>query len=105
MNGAPKSGGVRSWCMSKFQDNAAEARFEWEEEGVVSFCDYRVGSDGVVALTHVETPPAFRGRGAAERLMHAITAHAREKGLKLRPICSYAVAYYRRHPDARDVLV
>ena len=29
---------------------------------------------------------------------------ARAHGLKFTPICSYAVAWFRRHPDATDVL-
>jgi len=71
---------------------------------VVSFCDYRVGPDQTYLLVHVETPIEFRGRGAAERLMQAITAYARENRLKVQPLCSYAVAFYRRHNEARDVL-
>jgi predicted GNAT family acetyltransferase len=30
--------------------------------------------------------------------------HARKSEIKLRPTCSYAVAWFRRHPDATDVL-
>jgi uncharacterized protein len=90
--------------MTEFRDNVDAARYEWDERGVVSFCDYRVGHDGVVALTHVETPAEARGQGAAARLMQAMVTHARSQTLKLRPVCSYAVAYFRRHADAGDVL-
>ena len=49
-----------------------------------------------------------------ERLEHSADAHsaaaagdahhARTQGLKVRPDCSYAEAYMRRHPDTLDLL-
>jgi predicted GNAT family acetyltransferase len=84
--------------MTQFRDNTDEQRFEWAEEGFVSFCDYRISADGARALLHVETPREARGKGAAGRLIDAITAYARAEGFKLIPVCSYAVAHLRRHP-------
>jgi uncharacterized protein len=88
--------------MTQFRDNTKDLRFEWAEEGHVSFCDYRIEADGVRLLTHVETPAPARGKGAAGRLMDAIIAYARAEGFKVVPLCSYAVAHLRRHP-ALDV--
>jgi len=90
--------------MSQFRDNTDDRRFEWEEDGIVSFCDYSVAHDGTRALRHVETPVAARGRGAAGRLMDAIIAHARSENFKLTPLCSYAVAHLQRRREARDVV-
>ncbi len=87
-----------------FRDNSAEARFEWDEDGFVSIADYVMGRDGVRILPHVETPPEGRGRGAAARLMQAIVLDARAHGYKVRAVCPYATAYFRRHAEARDVL-
>ena len=86
-----------------FQDNAKNQRFEWTEQGMTSFSDYRE-RDGRLLLTHVEAPVALRGTGAAGRLMQATVDHARAEGLKLEPRCSYAVVWFRRHRDAADVL-
>ena len=83
-------------------DNAALHRFEAVENDLVVFADYR-RHDGRYALTHVEADPALRGTGAAARLMQAIVDHARAENLKLGPRCSYAVAWFRRHPEAADV--
>jgi uncharacterized protein len=84
-------------------DNTERQRFEASENGHLVFADYRLRGE-VHVLTHVEADPALRGTGAAARLMEAIVAHARAHGLKLLPRCSYAVIWFRRHPEAGDLL-
>lgn len=83
-------------------DNIEKQRFEATENGLLVFADYRI-RDGHYALVHVEADPALRGTGAAPRLMEAIAAHARANNLKLQPRCSYAVTWFRRHPEAADL--
>lgn len=65
--------------------------------------DYARQGD-TLSLLHVEADAALRGSGAAGTFMQAVTDFARAEGLKLRPVCSYAVAWMRRHPDAQDVM-
>ena len=84
-------------------DNKAQQRFELVENGLTVFADYRV-RDGKYLLPHVEADPVLRGTGAAGRLMEEIVEHARTQKLTLVPRCSYALAWFKRHPDAGDVL-
>jgi len=85
-------------------DNTALQRFELEESGGVAFANYR--RTGVqVTIPHVEAPPALRGKGTAGRLMKGIVEKARAEEFKIRPTCSYAVLWFRRHKDSADVLV
>ena len=84
-------------------DNKDESRFELEENGELAFATYRRGGN-VFTIPHVEAAVALRGKGTAARLMHGIAEMAREEGLKLAPTCSYAVAWFRRHPQWSDVL-
>lgn len=88
--------------LSMFRDNAALQRFEWTERGHTAFADY-VRQGDVLILPHVEAPAALRGTGAAGRLMQAVTEHARAERLRLRPVCSYAVAWLNRHPEQADL--
>ena len=85
------------------KDNTAQSRFELEENGLLVWADYRV-RDGVTVLPHVEADPPLRGTGAAGRLMQQIVEHARANQLVLAPRCSYARAWFQRHPEAEDVL-
>ncbi len=52
----------------------------------------------------MEAAPALRGTGAAGRLMEGVLASARAEGLRVVPLCSYAAAYIRRHPEHHDLL-
>ncbi|CAN5205620.1 GNAT family N-acetyltransferase [soil metagenome] len=89
--------------MSTVTDNTTAHRFELEEDGKLAFADYRL-SDGKLILPHVEADPALRGKGTAGRLMEGVLAHAREEGLKVVPLCGYAVAFMKRHREYDDLL-
>ncbi len=78
-------------------------RFQAVVEGQTCVADYRL-TDGVMAVTHTEVAPPLEGRGIAGRLMKALLDHAQANGLKVRPLCSYARAYMRRHPETAVLL-
>jgi predicted GNAT family acetyltransferase len=83
--------------------NTAASRFEVIVEGQLCTAQYRVYGK-IMMLTHTGVPRALRGRGIAAALVHAALDHARERGLKVRPDCSYAEAYMQRHPETLDLL-
>ncbi len=89
--------------MAAVTDNAARSRFELAEADGVAFADYRRDA-GRMVIPHVEAPEALRGTGAAGRLMEGVLSIARQEGLKVVPLCSYAAAYIRRHAEHQDLL-
>jgi predicted GNAT family acetyltransferase len=89
--------------MSNFVDNAARGRFELTENGALAYASYRRDGD-VVTIPYVEAAPMLRGTGAAARLMTQVAERLRAEGLRARPYCSYAVAWFRRNPQYQDVL-
>ena len=85
--------------MSVVKDNPQRSRFEMAEAGQIVFADYR--RDGsTIYIDHVEAPQALRGSGAAGRFMEGLVEAARAEGARLVPICSYAVHWLARHPQA-----
>ena len=84
-------------------DNKQAGRFELEENGLLAWAEYRV-QGGKILIPHVEADPPLRGTGAAGRLMQEIVDYARAHQLTIVPRCSYARAWFARHPEARDVL-
>jgi predicted GNAT family acetyltransferase len=79
-------------------------RFELTENGFTAFATYRRSGDAVT-IPHVEAPKELQGKGTAGRLMEGIVALARAQGFKIVPTCPYAVAWFKRHPDARDAML
>jgi len=86
-------------------DNLDRRRYELRvDDRIVSIADYDLVDDGVVIVPHVETDPELRGRGMADRLMQGLLDDLRAHGRRIDPVCPYAAAYLRDHPDDRDLL-
>jgi predicted GNAT family acetyltransferase len=94
---------VTSTSALDIRHNEAAHRFEVAVDGELARADYRVEGD-VMRIFHTEVPFAFEGRGIAARLVDAAFEHAREKGLKVFPACSYVRDYVRRHPETQALL-
>ena len=64
---------------------------------------FRKGENGTITIDHTGVPPQYEGRGIAAKLVNKAVADARAEGFKIRPVCSYVVAQFRRHPDWADL--
>ena len=74
-------------------------RFSAQFEGHTGLLDYTL--DGtVMSITHTRVPPEIGGRGVAAELMRSALDLAAANGWTVNPLCSYAVAYMKRHPAA-----
>lgn len=80
----------------------AARRFAVTQDGLGAELDYRL-TPGVMHITHTGVPPALEGRGIAAAMTQAALGFARASGLKVNPLCSYAAAYLRRHPEWADL--
>ena len=78
-------------------------RFRALVDGHECVADYRL-TNGVLHITHTEVAPRLEGRGIAGALVRAALEHAQAEGLKVNPVCSYARAYMRRHPETAALL-
>lgn len=50
-----------------------------------------------IRITQTIVNPEFRGQGIAGKLMQLVVEKAKEKGLKIIPICSYAISYFAKN--------
>lgn len=76
-------------------------RFTTEADGERAVLEY-VLAGTVMTITHTGVPAAIGGRGIAAELMRAALQAARVAGWTVNPVCSYAAAFLRRHPDAAE---
>jgi predicted GNAT family acetyltransferase len=84
-------------------DNPAERRFEIEVDGKLSIAEYRLVAGGIM-FTHTEVPPELGGRGIGGQLVRAGLKAARERGLKVLPVCPFFARYMKEHPEEHDIL-
>lgn len=89
--------------MGELRINQERSRYEMDEEGLTSYADFRLQGERLF-IDYVFAPPALRGTGASGRLMQALAADARARGLKVTPICGYAAAWLRRSHEFRDLV-
>ena len=78
--------------------NPVENRFETYIDDKLSKLDYIQDGKNFV-ITHVGVHPELRGQGVAGRIVEAGLEYAKERSLRVIPMCSYAAAYIRRHPE------
>lgn len=83
--------------------DSAQSRFTATVDGVLCVLDYQLNND-VMAIVHTGVPSQVGGRGIAAELTRVALETARSNGWKVRPLCSYAAVYMRRHPDYNDLL-
>ncbi|MBI4761793.1 MAG: GNAT family N-acetyltransferase [Chloroflexota bacterium] len=80
----------------------AEHRFEALIDGKLCKLDYLQNGNQFV-ITHVGVHPSLRGQGIAAKIVETALKYARENSLRVIPMCSYAAAYIRRHPEYADL--
>jgi predicted GNAT family acetyltransferase len=84
-------------------DNAEAHQYELPVEGLVAVAKYNL-SDHNLMISEVLVPPALEGRGIAGRLvLHAIE-DARRRNLLVLPVCPFAAAWLRKHPEHADAV-
>jgi predicted GNAT family acetyltransferase len=104
--GTPTAGAPVEVVMAQARvvDNGAAQRFELTVGGeLVGEADYEV-QDGTMLITHVGVQPRYEGHGLGSQLTRAALDAARERGLDVVPICSFARSYVRRNPEYADLV-
>ncbi|MGE8570079.1 hypothetical protein D3C85_134070 [compost metagenome] len=88
--------------MTVVTQDPAQSRFTATVDGVLCVLDYQLQGDTMV-IVHTGVPSPVGGRGIAAELTKFALDTARTQGWKVRPVCSYAEVYMRRHPEYNDL--
>ncbi len=82
----------------------SKGRFVAEENNAeAGFMTYsQAGADKII-IDHTEVNPAFNGKGVGKQLVMAAVHYAREKQLKIMPLCPFAKSVFDKTPEIRDV--
>ncbi|PIE98016.1 MAG: GNAT family N-acetyltransferase [Treponema sp.] len=61
-------------------------------------------SEDVLELKSTFVNRLLRGQGIASDLMKEVVEFAKRKNKKIKPVCSYAVKWFEKHDEYKDVL-
>lgn len=55
--------------------------------------------DNILTVYHTEVAESAAGKGYAKELLNTMVAYVHENNLKVRPLCPYVHAQFKKHPD------
>ena len=87
------------------EDGGSKGRYllRSPDDAIAEMTFSKVG-EHMIIIDHTEVPDAFRGQGVGLRLVTRAVEDARAAGKKIIPLCPFANAQFRRHPEWADVL-
>ena len=86
------------------RDNPDRHRFEIDlGDGSIAIAEYTLPA-GKIMFTHTEVPEAHEGKGIGTTLIRFGLDAARERGLKVIPICPFFADYMQKHAEVQDLL-
>lgn len=65
---------------------------------------YVWAGDTKIIIDHTEVDDSLRGQGIGEKLVVAAVNFAREKGIKILPLCPFAKSVIEKDKDLQDIL-
>lgn len=87
------------------EENNSKGAFYIEVKGerLAEMTYSKAGEDKII-IDHTEVNDALRGTGAGKQLVEAAVQFAREKGIKIIPLCPFAKAVLSKSDKYKDVL-
>ena len=61
------------------------------------------GEDKII-IDHTEVNPRNEGKGFGKKMVTKAVEFAREKGIKILPLCPFVKSFFDKTPEFRDVL-
>lgn len=90
---------------NKISDDGKHGKFyievEGQEQAQMTFT--WAGTDRII-IDHTEVSDALRGKGAGKQLVMKAVEFARNKNIKIIPLCPFAKSVFDKVEEIRDVL-
>ena len=87
------------------KDDGKKGAFFVEDNGkVVAEMTYVWAGEQKIIIDHTEVDESLRGKNVGKQLVHQAVLFAREKGIKILPLCSFAKSVFKKVAEYADVL-
>lgn len=86
------------------KEDDGKGMFYIEKEGdIVAELTYTLQDNKIMTLDHTETNPEYKGEGLASSLVKHSVDYAKDKNLKIDPLCKYAAKQFERHEEYQEI--
>ena len=65
---------------------------------------YTWAGDSMLIIDHIDVEDQFRGQGIGRQLLDALVAFAREREIKVIPLCPFSKSVFDKDQSIHDVL-
>jgi predicted GNAT family acetyltransferase len=86
------------------EEGASKGRYVYRGEGGAAEMTFSKAGAGLLIVDHTEVSDGLRGMGVGQALVLRAVEDARAAGRRILPLCPFAAAQFRRHPEWGDVL-
>lgn len=89
----------------KHKSEGNKGRFYIEENHeIIAEMTYVWAGDTRIIIDHTEVDSSLKGQGIGKKLVAEAVQFAREKGIKIMPLCPFAQAVFDKEKEFSDVL-
>lgn len=89
----------------QLQQNENKGKAFIEKDGkTLAEMTFSLAGTSQLIIDHTEVSDELRGQGAGRQLLQKIVDMARERSLKIIPLCPYAKSVFEKDESIRDVL-
>ena len=86
------------------EHEAKGAAMAVENEKKAGAMTYSIAGKELIIIDHTEVDPEFNGKGIGKQMLYKIVEMAREKNIKIIPLCPFAAATFKKTAEIQDVL-
>lgn len=87
------------------EEAETKGRYVYQEAGrPEAEMTFSKAGEHLLIIDHTGVPEAYKGEGVGRRLVTRAVEDARKNKKKILPLCPFAAAEFRKHPEWADVL-
>ena len=76
-----------------------------EHERRAGIMSYSIAGPKLIIIDHTLVEPGYQGRDVGRQMLYKIVEMAREKNIKIIPLCPYAAAMFKKTAEIKDLLL
>lgn len=87
------------------EETDSKGRYAYQKTGrPEAELTFSKAGEHLLIIDHTGVPDDYKGEGVGRRLVEQAISDARKNGKKILPLCPFAAAEFRKHPEWADVL-